>query len=161
MAGGSAFAPWLGRGRLEKHSFIVKDYKFIAPLRCSECGGNAHLIRRSLHAVENLEIRVFECHECGHKTEQLAKTTSFSGAPPHYIGVSRTTFSTLTLSTVALDKCSSAFTWAAVICASCLCMRPRTRRAPDSRAHRRLARIYHEFALPNDAALLILNKLLG
>ena len=40
----------------------------------------------------------------------------FKGLDPRaYIGVSRTTFSTPASSTVVLDKCSSAFTWATVI----------------------------------------------
>jgi hypothetical protein len=61
---------WVGAG-VEKHSFVVRDRKFIAPLRCERCGGNAHLTRRSPHAVKDLEIRVFECHECGHQIEQV------------------------------------------------------------------------------------------
>jgi transcription elongation factor Elf1 len=60
-------------GRVEKHSIVVKDNKFIAPLRCGECGGNAHLTRRCPHPVDNLEARVFECHECGHQTERVVK----------------------------------------------------------------------------------------
>jgi Zn ribbon nucleic-acid-binding protein len=58
---------------VEKHDLIVKDHKFIAPLRCDECGGNAHLTRRSPHPVDGLETRVFECHECGHQTKQIVK----------------------------------------------------------------------------------------
>ena len=61
------------RARVEKQSLVVKDHKFIAPLRCDECGGNAHLTRRSPHPVENLETRVFECHECGHQTKRVVK----------------------------------------------------------------------------------------
>jgi hypothetical protein len=61
------------RARVEKHDLIVKDHKFIAPLRCDECGGNAHLTRRSPHPVDGLETRVFECHECGHQTKQIVK----------------------------------------------------------------------------------------
>ena len=62
-----------GRGLVEKRSLIVKDHKFIAPLRCGECGGNAHLTRRSPHPVDNFETRVFECHECGHQTKRVVK----------------------------------------------------------------------------------------
>jgi len=47
---------WVGAG-VEKHSFVVKDHKFIAPLRCEKCGGNAHLTRRSPHAVKDSESR--------------------------------------------------------------------------------------------------------
>ena len=56
---------------LEKHSFPVKDHKFIAPLHCDKCGGNAHLIRRSPHTVKDLEIRVFECYECGRQIARI------------------------------------------------------------------------------------------
>jgi hypothetical protein len=62
--------PRVGAG-VEKHSFLVKDHKFIAPLRCDKCGGNAHLIRRSPHAVRDLEIRVFECQQCGRRIERI------------------------------------------------------------------------------------------
>ena len=61
------------RARVEKHDLIVKDHKFIVPLRCDECGGNAHLTWRSPHPVDSLETRVFECHECGHQTKQIVK----------------------------------------------------------------------------------------
>jgi hypothetical protein len=68
----SRWVRW-ARAGVEKHSFVVKDHKFIEPLRCDECGGNAHLIRRSPHPVPSLEIRVFECHECGHQTKRVVK----------------------------------------------------------------------------------------
>jgi hypothetical protein len=61
-------APWVGAG---VESLLVKDHKFIAPLQCDKCGGNAHLIRRSPHAVKDLEIRVFECYECGRQIERI------------------------------------------------------------------------------------------
>ena len=61
------------RARVEKQPLVVRDHKFIAPLRCDGCGGNAHLTRRSPHPVENLETRVFECHECGHQTRRVVK----------------------------------------------------------------------------------------
>jgi len=64
--------PGVGAG-VEKHSFVVKDHKFIAPFRCDNCGGNAHLIRRSPHAATDLEIRVFECHECAYQTQRIVK----------------------------------------------------------------------------------------
>ena len=44
-----------------------------------------------------------------------------------HIGLSRTTFSTLPSSTVTFDKSSSAAACAFVICASCFCIRSRTR----------------------------------
>ena len=56
---------------MNEHSFLVEDQKFIEPLRCENCGGNAHLTRRSPHGVKDLEIRVFECHECAHQIERI------------------------------------------------------------------------------------------
>ena len=77
-----------------------------------------------------------------------------------YIGVSRTTFSTLTSSTVSFAKCTSAATCAAVIWASCFCIFSRTRRASGQSPYIIVALVFsHEFALPNDAALLVLNML--
>jgi Zn ribbon nucleic-acid-binding protein len=65
----------LGAGAVEKRSFVVKEQRFIRPLRCVKCGGNAHLTRRSPDPVkkDGSEIRIFECHECGHQTERIAK----------------------------------------------------------------------------------------
>jgi len=64
-----------GGGAVEKRSFVVKELKFIRPLRCGECGGNAHLTRRSPDPVkrDGSEIRVFECYECGHQTNRTVK----------------------------------------------------------------------------------------
>ena len=56
---------------MNDHSFLVEDQKFIEPLRCEKCSGNAHLTRRSPHAAKSLEIRVFECHECGCQTQRI------------------------------------------------------------------------------------------
>jgi len=60
---------------VEKRSFIVKEQKFIRPVRCIKCGGNAHLIRRAPDPVkeDGSEVRIFECHECGHQTLRIAK----------------------------------------------------------------------------------------
>ena len=65
----------VGGGAVEKRSFVVKEQRFIRPLRCVKCGGNAHLTRRSPDPVkkDGSEIRIFECHECGHQTERIAK----------------------------------------------------------------------------------------
>jgi hypothetical protein len=62
-------------GAVETRSFVVKDQKFICPIRCAKCGGNAHLTRRSPDQVkrDGSEIRVFECYECGHQTLRVAK----------------------------------------------------------------------------------------
>jgi hypothetical protein len=65
----------VGGGPVEKRSFVVKEQKFIRPVRCIKCGGNAHLIRRSPDPVkeDGSEVRIFECHECGHQTLRIAK----------------------------------------------------------------------------------------
>jgi hypothetical protein len=54
-----------------QRSGFVNDQKFIGPVRCEKCGGNAHLIRRSPHPIEGLEIRTFQCHECGNQTKRV------------------------------------------------------------------------------------------
>ena len=58
---------------MEKHSILVKQLKFIRPIRCDKCGGNARLVRRSPHGIKGSEVRVFECHNCGCQTEQVVK----------------------------------------------------------------------------------------
>jgi hypothetical protein len=65
----------VGGGAVEKRSFVVKEQKFIRPVRCIKCGGNAHLIRRSPDPVkeDGSEVRIFECHECGHQTLRTVK----------------------------------------------------------------------------------------
>jgi Zn ribbon nucleic-acid-binding protein len=62
-------------GTVERRSFVVKDQRFIRPIRCGKCGGNAHLTRRSPDQVkrDGSEIRVFECYECGHQTYRSVK----------------------------------------------------------------------------------------
>ena len=64
---------------MNDHSFLVEDQKFIEPLRCEKCSGNAHLTRRSPHAAKSLEIRVFECPECGCQTQRIV--TGEGGVP--------------------------------------------------------------------------------
>jgi hypothetical protein len=54
-----------GRGGMEKHSILVKQLKFIKPIRCDNCGGNARLVRRSPHRIKGSEVQVFECDKCG------------------------------------------------------------------------------------------------
>jgi hypothetical protein len=74
MAGGSALALQVGGWVMNEHSLLVEDRKFIEPLGCKNCGGNVHLTRRSPHGVKGSEIRVFECHECGNRIEQVIVT---------------------------------------------------------------------------------------
>ena len=62
-----------GLGSMERHSILLRDHKFIEPARCDKCGGNARLIRRSPHPVEGLEVRIFECQECGGRTKRFVK----------------------------------------------------------------------------------------
>jgi hypothetical protein len=68
---GFAFAWTKVGGGMERHSILVKQLKFITPIRCDKCGGKARLIRRSPHRIEGSEVRVFECHECGCQTMQV------------------------------------------------------------------------------------------
>ena len=65
----------VGGRALERRSFVVKDQKFIRPIRCGKCGGNAHLTRRSPDPIkrDGSEIRIFECYECGHQTHRTVK----------------------------------------------------------------------------------------
>jgi len=62
-------------GAVERRSFVVKEQKFIRPIRCGKCGGNAHLTRRSPDQVrtDGSEVRIFGCYECGHQTLRLVK----------------------------------------------------------------------------------------
>jgi hypothetical protein len=52
----------LRAGAVQRRSFVVKDQKFIRPIRCSKCGGNAHLTRRSPDQVKR------DGYECGYQT---------------------------------------------------------------------------------------------
>jgi Zn ribbon nucleic-acid-binding protein len=63
-------------GAVERRSVVVKEQRFIRPIRCAKCGGNAHLTRRSPDQVkrDGSEIRVFECYECGHQTHRSVKS---------------------------------------------------------------------------------------
>ena len=58
-------------GSMGANAILPKGQKYIKPLRCTECDGNAVLIRRSPHPVEGLEIRTFECPTCGNQTRRI------------------------------------------------------------------------------------------
>jgi hypothetical protein len=58
---------------MEANAILPKGQKYIKPLRCRECGGNAVLIRRSPHPLDGLEIRAFECQMCGNQTRRIIK----------------------------------------------------------------------------------------
>jgi hypothetical protein len=69
---GVQVGPRLGLvGSMEATAILPKGQKYIKPLRCSECGGNAVLIRRSPHPLDGLEIRTFECQKCGNQTRRI------------------------------------------------------------------------------------------
>jgi transcription elongation factor Elf1 len=40
------------------------------PITCSHCGGQAYLMRRTLHPKIKAEIWTFECKDCGKQTEK-------------------------------------------------------------------------------------------
>jgi transcription elongation factor Elf1 len=42
----------------------------IEPITCPHCGGQAYLMRRTLHPKIKGEIRTFECKDCGKQTEK-------------------------------------------------------------------------------------------
>ena len=46
---------------MEEHSVFVETHEFIAPIDCSECDGEARVIRRAPYPFEGLEFRTFEC----------------------------------------------------------------------------------------------------
>ena len=64
---------WLELIAVDERVFFAKDQKFIRPLRCENCGGNAHLVRRSPDFAkgDGSEIRTFECPECEHQMRQI------------------------------------------------------------------------------------------
>jgi hypothetical protein len=71
---GVQVGPQLGlAGSMEANAIPPKGQKYIKPLRCRECGGNAVLIRRSPHPLDGLEIRTFECQKCANETRRIVK----------------------------------------------------------------------------------------
>jgi hypothetical protein len=71
---GVQVGPQLGpAGSMEANAILPKSQKYIKPLRCRECGGNAVLIRRSPHPLDGLEIRTFECQKCANETRRIVK----------------------------------------------------------------------------------------
>ena len=43
---------------------------YIEPIACPHCGGQAHLMRRTLHPKIKGELWTFECKDCGKQTEK-------------------------------------------------------------------------------------------
>ena len=71
---GVQVGPQLGLAdSMEANAILPKGQKYIKPLRCTECGDNAVLIRRSPHPLDGLEIRTFECQKCGIQTRRIVK----------------------------------------------------------------------------------------
>jgi hypothetical protein len=60
-----------GAAVMNGHSLLAEDHRFIAPIRCSECDDNAHLIRRTPYPFEGLEIRTFECLAGRHQIKRI------------------------------------------------------------------------------------------
>jgi hypothetical protein len=56
---------------MEEHSLFVETGETVAPIGCSECDGEAHVIRRVPYPFEGLEFRTFECSECGNEMERV------------------------------------------------------------------------------------------
>ena len=54
--------------KARKKSASAKQY--IEPITCPDCGGQANLMRRTLHPKIKGEIWTFECKDCGKQTEQ-------------------------------------------------------------------------------------------
>jgi hypothetical protein len=67
---------------MENHSILVKQLKFIKPIRCDNCGGNARLVRRSPHPIKGSEVQVFECDSCGCQTKKIVKEDANVLPPP-------------------------------------------------------------------------------
>ena len=64
-----------------EHSEFVETHEFIAPIDCSECDGEARVIRRAPYPFEGLEFRTFECSECGGQMERITPSESTSLVP--------------------------------------------------------------------------------
>ena len=60
-----------GAAVMNEHSLLAEDHRFIAPICCSECDDNAHLIRRTPYPIEGLETRTFECLACRHQIKRI------------------------------------------------------------------------------------------
>jgi DNA-directed RNA polymerase subunit RPC12/RpoP len=45
-------------------------HTYIEPITCPHCGGQASLMRRTLHPKIKGEILTFECNDCGKQTEK-------------------------------------------------------------------------------------------
>ena len=66
-------------GSMEANAILPKSQKYIKPLRCSECGGSAVLIRRSPHPLDGSETRTFECQKCEDQRDGSSKPDLSNG----------------------------------------------------------------------------------
>jgi hypothetical protein len=65
----------LSFSRVFLHSIPMKksvpaEKRRIEPITCPDCGGQADLMRRTLHPKIKCEIRTFECRQCGKQSEK-------------------------------------------------------------------------------------------
>src|SRR6476660_9679475 len=74
VVGGPTINAGLGEGMAklfkgrEKPASAKQTY--IEPIACPHCGGQAHLMRRTLHPKIKGELWTFECKDCGKQTEK-------------------------------------------------------------------------------------------
>ena len=61
---------------MEEHSVFVETHESIAPIDCSECDGEARVIRRAPYPFEGLEFRTFEGSENGTNHSERKHVTS-------------------------------------------------------------------------------------
>ena len=55
--------------RKKKSKALLRSPR-IEPITCPHCGGQADLMRRTLHPTIKGEIWTFECKDCGKQTEK-------------------------------------------------------------------------------------------
>jgi hypothetical protein len=67
---------------MEEHSAFVETHETIAPTECGECNSEAHVIRRAPYPFEGLELRTFECSECGGQMERTVPTPAGLAGDP-------------------------------------------------------------------------------
>jgi hypothetical protein len=61
---------------MNEHSFLVEARNLLNRFAVKTAAAMRILTRRSPHGVKDLEIRVFECHECAHQIERPASLSA-------------------------------------------------------------------------------------
>lgn len=58
-----------------QNEFIPVEPTYITPITCSNCGGKAHLVRRSpaITGEGKGEMRTFECFDCDERAEMFIR----------------------------------------------------------------------------------------